>query len=176
MSRRLGAVLAWLHVGDARTSSGYLALGVFIALAPLLVYLNLNRFLVDSPKVVPGTEEQVALGGLQHEACDGRALIVVREPRPLLNPAIAAYGYDREIETRNYADAAAATDLDSFDCIVVTRMPSAADSATGDETGADANGASLVRRLERRHDFETSGLVRHPRVPFEAVVLTQAHG
>jgi 4-amino-4-deoxy-L-arabinose transferase-like glycosyltransferase len=174
IATRLGATLSRFGTAGATTSAGYLALGAFIALTPLLAYLNLHRFLVESPDKVPWTEERLVLGGIQHGACDGHALAVMGEPRPLLNPAIEAYGFDREIVTRSHVDAVGMDDYQDFDCIVVTQLPSQATTATGDETGdAAATGASLVRRLEQQYGFEQRATISHPLVAPDAVVLTQ---
>ena len=145
-----------------------LAAGAFILLAPLLAYLNLERFLVDSPDVVPSTEERVAIGALRSPECRaaGKPVVIIREPRPLLNPAILAYGDLGEVATRNIADGSAANDYGDFGCVVVTRIKGTP------ATAAPPNGAELVDRLERQYGLTAVRSFTSPTIGFEAVVLT----
>lgn len=149
----------------------------FAVLAPALVWLNLDRFYIDSPKVIPTTEERMALGGLR-DGCeyDDVSLAIIREPRPLLDPAIAVYGEtDRQVSTRSLIQAAGMEDYDSFDCIVVTRFATDVPLVTGNETGdARANGAVLVKHLTDEYGYEPVGVITNPTSPIEAIILRSA--
>ncbi len=109
-----------------RVAPGHIALALFVVMAPAMAYLNLQRFYVESPKVTPTTEERMAIGGIVSPPCKDvrKVLAVMREPRPLLNPAIATYGWsNRDVTTRSFADAIPASDLAAFECIVVVSVP-----------------------------------------------------
>jgi 4-amino-4-deoxy-L-arabinose transferase-like glycosyltransferase len=147
----------------------YAGVAAFIVLAPVLAYLNLYRFFIDSPKVVPSTEERIALGGLESSACRGAAstLIIIREPRPLLDPALDTYGFDRSIQTRSVADAAAARDFADFGCVVVTRPKDHAQEVPA------GSAADVARRLQTDYGFTEAGAVSSPVLPIEAAVFTR---
>lgn len=153
-----------------RAATTYVGVAAVVLLAPLLIYLNLYRFLVDSPKVVPSTEERLAIGGLESAACRGAAstLLVIREPRPLLDPALEAYGFMRAITTRSTANAAKASDFRDFTCVVVTRPKDSAQTPP-----AAGSAAEIERRLEADYGFAEAGTVSSPMLPLEAAVLTR---
>lgn len=150
-----------------KVASGYLALVLFVAGAPALAYLNIERFLVDSPKVVQTTEERMALGGIESPPClhSDRTLAIIREPRPLLNPAIATYGWDRAITTRSLTDAETATDFDQYDCIVLARVP-------GSTAGFAVD--AIVQRLETSYGFEQKQRFGLGSPQLEGVVLVRS--
>jgi hypothetical protein len=116
-----------------RVAPGRIAIAVFVVAAPAMAYLNLERFYVDSPKVIPTTEERMAIAGIETSACkDVRTVLaVMREPRPLLNPAIKTYAWsNRDVTTRSFAEAIPANDLAAFECIVVVSVPDASTTAS----------------------------------------------
>jgi hypothetical protein len=139
MALAVRAVSAGLTRG--RIAPGRVAIVLFVVMAPAMAYLNLERFYVDSPKVIPTTEERMAIGGIESPPCKGvrTVLAVMREPRPLLNPAIKTYAWaNRDVTTRSFAQAIPATDLAAFECIVVVSVPDAPTMASV---------ASMVNRL-----------------------------
>jgi hypothetical protein len=87
--------------------------------APLLAYLNLQRFLVDSPKVIPSTEER-GLGGRTLMPDAAPAIAIIRTPAPLLAPALVAYGWDDWVTHRPVPEAMGADDYRAYGCAVVT--------------------------------------------------------
>ena len=150
-----------------RIAHGYLAAALFVAIAPVLAYVNLQRFFVDSPMVNTTTEERMALGGIESAGCKGseRTLAVIREPRPLLNPAIATYRWtDRDVMTRSLTDARSANDYDAFTCVVIVEVPDASTVASV---------ASLVNRLEGNFKFEEKQVLSNGSPRFRAIVLSR---
>ncbi len=150
-----------------RIAHGYLAAALFVAIAPVLAYVNLQRFFVDSPMVNTTTEERMALGGIESAGCKGseRTLAVIREPRPLLNPAIATYRWtDRDVMTRSLTDARSANDYDAFTCVVIVEVPDASTVASV---------ASLVDRLEGNFKFEEKQVLSNGSPRFRAIVLSR---
>ncbi len=150
-----------------RLAPGHLAAVLFVVIAPIFAYLNLHRFYIDSPKVVQTTEERMALGGIASPECvrAGRTLAIIREPRPLLNPAIAAYGWDRDITTRSLADAETADDYGEFSCLVIGVVPNDANRASV---------AALTERLRTTFGFEVHRTLVGGGIPrFEATVFTR---
>ncbi len=149
-----------------RLAPGYLSVALFVVMAPIFVYLNLQRFYIDSPKVVPTTEERMALGGIASPECvsAGRTLAIVREPVPLLDPAISAYGWDRDVTTRSLADAETAGDYDAFDCVVLVDVTN--------NTSAAAV-AALAERLTTVFMFEPQRTLARGSPRFQATVFTR---
>ena len=144
-----------------------IGVGAFVVLAPLLATLNLNRFLVDSPKVVPASEERLVMGGLASHACEaagGNRLAIMKEPRSLLDPALAAYGNKRDVSTRSYVDASKTLDYGSFGCIVVSERKS---------TPAPASGPAIIDTLRVVYGFEEVTSVTSITYGTEAVVLVR---
>lgn len=149
-----------------RLAPGYLAIALFVVMAPILVYLNLQRFYIDSPKVVPTTEERMALGGIESPECvsAGRTLAIIREPRPLLDPAISTYGWDRDVTTRSLANAETAGDYGSFGCVVLVGVPNSENTASV---------AALTERLKTTFMFEPRRTLAQGSPRFQAVVFTR---
>jgi hypothetical protein len=148
-----------------RVAPGHVALALFVVMAPAMAYLNLERFLVDSPKVIPTTEERMAIGGIETSPCKDvrKVLAVLREPRPLLKPAIATYAWsNRDVTTRSFSDAIAASDLAAFECIVVVSVPDAATTASV---------TSFVDRLGS-FKFEERQRLARGSPKFQAIVFT----
>jgi hypothetical protein len=150
-------------------------------LVPVLVYVNLDRFLVASPDGVPTTEERIALGGLQSSACaraGGSALVVVREPVRVLDRALGAYRYDRTVVSRAMPDAREAGDLGDFNCVVITRLK----APTAAEVGGEAVPCEVscwqwaqetVGRATAEFGFSERDVVWTKTAHFEAVVLVR---
>jgi hypothetical protein len=173
-----GAAEATPNVRHAAPAVAVLA---FVALAPLLAYVNLHRFLVDSPETIPSTEERVVLGGLAVDECEdaGQAIAVMRRPRPLLTTALAAYGWDDHVTTRGMLDAMWAYDYEDFGCAVVTilRNPHPAEVA-GDvqmtcHESCWRQAEWTIRQLEERFGYRRVTSVTQGTAHFEAVVLVR---
>ncbi len=148
-----------------RLASAYLAVALFVVVAPFFVYLNLQRFYIDSPKVLPATEERMALGGIESPECRSaeRTLAIVREPVPLLDPAILAYGWNREVTTRALANAGNAN-FAAFDCVVIAGTPNSENIASV---------AALTERLTTVFRFELRRTVSQGSRHFKANVFTR---
>ncbi|MDP9236904.1 MAG: glycosyltransferase family 39 protein [Chloroflexota bacterium] len=141
--------------------------GAFVVLAPLLATLNLHRFLVDSPKVVPTSEERLVMSGLASHACEeagSNRLAIMTEPRPLLDPALAAYGNKRDVSTRSYVDAGKTSDYGNFGCVVVSETKN---------TPAPAPGAAIIDQLRVTYGFEEATSETSITYGTEAVVLVR---
>jgi hypothetical protein len=139
-----------------------------VVLSPPLAYLNLHRFLVESPRVTPSTEERIALGGIFSSPCRGatRTLVVIRQPKPLLDPALDSFGLRRDITTRATDDAATSADFADFGCVVITRPKATSAAAPG---GA----AELAGRVQRDYGFRQAGAISSPVLPLVALVLVR---
>jgi hypothetical protein len=167
-----------------RYAPAVLAVAAFVALAPILAYLNLHRFLVDSPTVIPTTEERVALGGLDTRACRDAApaIAIVRTPAPLLVPALAAYGWDGWATVRPVPEAVGSGDYDAYGCAVVTvlRQPNPQE-VSGEITktcqeSCWREATTTIERLEQEFGFRRVAAVTQTTAHFEAVVLVREGG
>ena len=107
----------------------------------------------------------MAIGGIETSPCKDvrKVLAVLREPRPLLKPAIATYAWsNRDVTTRSFSDAIAASDLAAFECIVVVSVPDAATTASV---------TSFVGRLGN-FKFEERQRLARGSPNFQAIVFT----
>lgn len=152
---------------DPRRAGMALGVAAFIALAPLLAWLNLHRFLVDSPEVVPSSEERYVLGGLAQPRCAGtKTLAIMKEPRPLLDPALEAYGNKQNVKTRSFVDAARMSDYRSFSCIVVSEPKTAPGAPI-----TPGSGQEVVQRMKDVFGFKQTAVVTTIAYGSQAVVL-----
>ena len=115
----------------------------------------------------PRALQRLALGGLVSGECKdaGKALAIIREPRPLLNPAINAFGWtDRDITTRSFADAVNINDYGEYGCVVITSTPSNPSSTPG---------AAIVQKVRDSYGFQERRSFGSKTTPLQAVVLTR---
>jgi hypothetical protein len=162
-----------------RYAAPAIAVGALVVLAPLLAYMNLHRFLVDSPQVIPSTEERVALGGLDMRECRDAApaIAIVRTPAPLLAPTLAAYGWDGWTTTRPVTEAMTAGDYAAYGCAVVTVLREPTSQEVSGEVPRTCHescwreATTTVERLEDEFGYRRVGSVTQGAAHFEAVVL-----
>lgn len=120
-----------------------------------VLFLNVDRFWCETPRRLVLTPEAVAIGAALSAECsqpDHNAIIIARQPKPLLAPALASYRLgDREPTLLSFDQAVSKEDYVAEACIVL---------AEPDNPGATAVLASLRDRFPDRVAsavYDTSG-------------------